>query len=181
MWYLQSAGHGKQLLRRSDIRHRVLHPRPQFSKFVAPGATRVYSSNAPGFVSVGVQESGRIKDTGGLQRRAGATIVQCFLGNSVIHIFTSWTLRGDLRVEWNSERILQSGRDIANPGIKLQRRIWIGDGDYSDSGGGYDVGFADNWDWTRYRNVNFGSGVSSVSLRTASAGSGGTLEFHLDA
>jgi len=50
----------------------------------------------------------------------------------------------------------------------------------SDSGGGYDVGFADNGDWAHFKSVNFGSGVSTVNLRTASAGSGGTLEFHLD-
>ena len=50
----------------------------------------------------------------------------------------------------------------------------------SDAGGGYDVGFADNGDWAHFKNINFGTGVSSVNLRTASAGSGGTLEFHLD-
>src|SRR5260370_22387760 len=50
----------------------------------------------------------------------------------------------------------------------------------SDSGGGYDLGSADNGDWAHYKSVNFGAGVGSINLRTASAGSGGTLEFHLD-
>ena len=50
----------------------------------------------------------------------------------------------------------------------------------SDSSGGYDVGYADNGDWAHYKSVNFGSGVSTVNLRTASAGNGGTLEFHTD-
>jgi arabinoxylan arabinofuranohydrolase len=50
----------------------------------------------------------------------------------------------------------------------------------SDANGGYDLGFADNGDWARYKNLNFSSGVSSVNVRTASAGTGGMLEFHLD-
>jgi len=50
----------------------------------------------------------------------------------------------------------------------------------SDNDGGYDVGYSSDGSWAEFRNVDFGSGVSSVNVRVASAGSGGTLEFHLD-
>jgi hypothetical protein len=50
----------------------------------------------------------------------------------------------------------------------------------TDTLGGYDVAFADDGDNAVYRNVNFASGITSVDVRVASGGNGGTLEFHLD-
>jgi hypothetical protein len=50
----------------------------------------------------------------------------------------------------------------------------------SDTDGGYDMGYTADGSWAEYRNIDFGSGVSSVNIRVASAGSGGTMEFHLD-
>jgi glucosylceramidase len=50
----------------------------------------------------------------------------------------------------------------------------------SDSLGGYDVGYSDTGDWAMYKNVAFGTGITTVKVRTASGGSGGTLEFRLD-
>jgi hypothetical protein len=51
----------------------------------------------------------------------------------------------------------------------------------SDSNGGYDIGFATDGDYSVYRNVDFGAGVSAVNARMACNGNcGGTLEFHLD-
>jgi hypothetical protein len=50
----------------------------------------------------------------------------------------------------------------------------------TDTDGGFDLGFAQDGSWAEYRNVDFGAGASSVNVRVASAGTGGTLEFHLD-
>src|SRR5262249_48035281 len=50
----------------------------------------------------------------------------------------------------------------------------------SDTLGGYDVGYADGGDYAMYPNVDFGLGFTNVSLRIASAGSGGNLQFRLD-
>ena len=50
----------------------------------------------------------------------------------------------------------------------------------TDTDGGLDAGFADGGDSLTYDHVDFGSGVTSVEARVASAGSGGTIEFHLD-
>ncbi|HYL99539.1 MAG TPA: carbohydrate-binding protein, partial [Blastocatellia bacterium] len=50
----------------------------------------------------------------------------------------------------------------------------------SDTGGGYDLGFSSDGDWAVYRHIDFGSGVTSVRIRVASAGNGGNLELHLN-
>ena len=152
----------------------------QFSKFVAPGATRVYSSNAPGFVSVAFKNPD---------------------GSKALVVYNEARSPQSFTASWGTQAFTYS-----LPGLSGATFVWSGSqsGSYSpaatsqiqassysdefgletetalDTGGGYDVGFADNGDWARYRNINFGSGVTSVSLRTASAGTGGTLEFRLD-
>ena len=45
--------------------------------------------------------------------------------------------------------------------------------------GGMNIGFIENGDWTKVKNVAFGSGARSFSARVASAGSGGTIELRL--
>jgi hypothetical protein len=55
----------------------------------------------------------------------------------------------------------------------------------SDTNGGYDVGYSNDGDYAVYKNINFGTGVSTVTARLAcdqaSGGNcGGTLQFHLD-
>jgi hypothetical protein len=49
-----------------------------------------------------------------------------------------------------------------------------------DSTGEYDLGYLTSGAYTVYQNVDFGSSVSQVNVRTASAGSGGTATFYLD-
>ena len=49
-----------------------------------------------------------------------------------------------------------------------------------DSSGGYDLGYVSPDAYAIYKNVNFAASIRNVSVRTASGGSGGTLEFHLD-
>jgi glucosylceramidase len=49
----------------------------------------------------------------------------------------------------------------------------------ADSGGGYDLGYANDGAWALYKNIDFGTSVKSVVVRAASAGSGGALEFHI--
>src|SRR5216684_4266583 len=152
----------------------------QYSQFVLPGATRVYSSNAPGFVSVAFKNPD---------------------GSKALVVYNEARSPQSLHVVWGSQSLTYS-----LPGLSGATFNWSGSqtGNYaisatsqtqassyndafgletettSDSGGGYDLGYADNGDWAHYKSVNFGSGVGTVNLRTASAGNGGTLEFHLD-
>ncbi|WP_432830091.1 ThuA domain-containing protein [Dactylosporangium sp. CA-092794] len=48
---------------------------------------------------------------------------------------------------------------------------------HAPAAGGQTAGFIDNNDWIAFNNVNL-SNVKGVTVRTASAGSGGTVEFH---
>lgn len=50
----------------------------------------------------------------------------------------------------------------------------------TDTNGGYDLGFAADGSWAEFRRLNFGTGAGSVDVRVASGGSGGTLEFHVN-
>jgi hypothetical protein len=47
------------------------------------------------------------------------------------------------------------------------------------SEGGMNVGYIENGDWTKVKNVAFGSGARSFTARVASATSGGTIELRL--
>ena len=151
-----------------------------YSKFVLPGAVRVYSSNAPGFVSVAFKNPDGSK-----------VLVVYNEGRSPQSFQTTWgsksftySLSGlsGATFVWSGS---QSGGYAVSATSQIQASSYndefgLETETTSDSGGGYDVGYADNGDWAHYKNVNFGSGVGSINLRTASAGSGGTLEFHLD-
>ncbi|HYQ14544.1 MAG TPA: glycoside hydrolase family 43 protein, partial [Polyangiaceae bacterium] len=48
------------------------------------------------------------------------------------------------------------------------------------SAGGMDVTSISNGDYIKVKNVDFGSGATSVDVRVASGDAGGTIEFHLD-
>jgi len=49
----------------------------------------------------------------------------------------------------------------------------------TDTDNGFDLGYSAPGYWAEYRNIDFGSGVHSVSVRVANgSGSTGTLEFH---
>jgi glucosylceramidase len=151
-----------------------------FSKFVMPDAYRVYSNNADGLVSVAFKNPN---------------------GSNVLFVFNDTAGSRTAQVVWGSQSFSYSLEGLSGATF-----TWIGaqDGGFSmpaanqiqassfsdsfglqtelgaDTNGGYDVGFIDDGDWAVYRNVDFGSGVGSVQVRVASAGSGGTLEFHLN-
>ena len=152
----------------------------QYSKFVLPGATRVYSSNASGFVSVAFKNPDGSKALVVYNEGRSPQSFQAVWGTQSF----TYQLPGlsGATFNWSGS---QTGGYTVNATSQTQASSYndefgLETETTSDTGGGYDVGFADNGDWAHFKNVNFGSGVSSVNLRTASAGSGGTLEFHLD-
>jgi glucosylceramidase len=152
----------------------------QYSKFVLPGAVRVYSSNAPGFVSVAFKNPDGSKVLVVYNESRGPQAFQAVWGNQAF-TYSLPTLSGATFV-WSGS---QNGGYTVSATSQIQASSYndefgLETETTSDNGGGYDVGFADNGEWLHYKGINFGSGVSSVNLRTASAGNGGTLEFHLD-
>ena len=152
----------------------------QYSKFVLPGATRVYTSNSAGFVSVAFKNPDSSKVLVVYNEGRGPQSFQAVWGTQSF----TYSLSGlsGATFTWSGT---QNGGYVVAATSQIQASSYndefgLETETTSDAGGGYDVGFADNGDWAHFKNVNFGTGVSSVNLRTASAGSGGTLEFHLD-
>lgn len=152
----------------------------QYSKFVKPGAMRVYSSNAPGLVSVAFKNPDGSKVLVAYNESRNPSSFQAVWGN---HSFT-YSLPGlsGATFVWSGS---QGGGYSVNATSQIQASSYNNEFGLqtettADAGGGYDVGSADNGDWMHFKSVNFGAGVSNVSVRTAGAGNGGTLEFHLD-
>ncbi|MGC2288061.1 MAG: carbohydrate-binding protein [Candidatus Acidiferrum sp.] len=177
-----------------------------FSKYVLPGANRIYSSNAAGIVT--------------------AAFVNPAPGNSRILVaFNDSSQTQTFQVQWGTQSFTYTlpslaGATFAWAGTQsaetppytvsamsqiqassFSRTAGINTpGNYltwgleteltSDIGGGYDVGFASDGDYAVYKNVDFGTGVSTVAARLAclqangqgngGGNCGGTLEFRLD-
>ncbi len=150
-----------------------------FSKFVLPGAYRVYSGNAAGIVSAAFLNPD---------------------GSKVVVAFNDTTSSKTFQVRWGGQSFsytlaahagatftwtgTQSGGYTVNPANQIQgssfnsvsgiQTEWT-----SDSVGGYNLGYCDNGDYAVYRNVDFAPGFTNVTTRVASF-AGGSVEFRLD-
>lgn len=163
-----------------------------FSKFVLPGAVRVYSSNATGIISAAFSNTDGSKVLVAYNDSATAQSFQVQWGNqsfaytlpSLAAATFTWTGTQGLNYTVNAKSSIQAssfdgsgGQNIAgdNSTFGLQAEYTL------DVDGGYDLGFSSDGDYAVYKNVNFGGGVTGVSARLACNGNcGGTLEFHLD-
>jgi glucosylceramidase len=151
-----------------------------FSKFVLPGARRIYSSNAAGILTVAFvnPDGGKVlvayNDTSAtrdVQAHWGTQSFSYLLPAFSGATFT-WSGTQDAGYTLNAKSQIQASSFSDTSGLQTETS--------TDALGGYDVGFAQDGDWARYANVDFGSGVSSVDARVASAGSGGTIELRID-
>ena len=164
-----------------------------FSKFVLPGAVRVYSSNANGVVSVAFLNTDGSKVLVAYNDSASPQSFAVQWGNQSF-AYTLPALSG-ATFAWSgaqgggyaisatsqiqaSSFNSTSGKKVSgdNTTFGLQTEAT------TDTNGGYDAGWASDGDFAVYRNVDFGAGVSGVNARLACNGNCvGTLEFHLDA
>jgi glucosylceramidase len=163
-----------------------------FSRFVLPGAVRIYSSNALGMVSAAFLNTDGSKalvafnDTASTQSFSVQWGTQSFAYTlpalSGATFAWSGTQSGSSPIPATSQIQASSysstgGKNILgdNTTFGLQTETT------SDTNGGYDLGFSSDGDYVVYKNVDFGAGVSGVSARLACNGNcGGGLEFHLD-
>ena len=157
-----------------------------FSKFALPGATRIYSSNAPRIVTAaflnpnGTEALVAYNDSSSSQTFQVTSHGRSFL-------YTLPALAGATFV-WEAGRPAReavSGYAVNAASQQIQASSYnemrgLQTETTTDADGGYDLGYASDGSWAEYRRIDFGSGVSSVSIRMASAGGGGTVEFHLD-
>jgi glucosylceramidase len=151
-----------------------------YSKYVLPGAKRIYSSNNPAIVSVAFINPDNSK---ALIAFNNATTSQTFNVQWGTQSFTytlpslaaatfTWTgtQTGTPSIPATSQ--IQGSSYAQESGLETETT--------ADTTGGYDLGYVSPNAFAVYKNVNFGTSVAGVSVRTASAGQGGTLQFHLD-
>ena len=150
-----------------------------FSKFVLPGAYRVYSGNAAGIVSAAFVNPDNSKVLVAFNDTASSNTFQVQWGNKMFTYtlapssgatFT-WTGTQSGGYQFPAALQLQASSFNSTAGLETETT--------TDAQGGYDVGYADNGDYAVYQNVNFGAGFTNVSVREASFG-GGTMELRLN-
>ena len=177
-----------------------------FSKYVLPGANRIYSSNAAGIVTaafvnpapdnsrvlVAFNDSSQTQTfqvqwgtqsfTYTLPSLAGATFTWAGTQSAGTPAYTVSAVSQIRASSFNSTAGNNNPGNYLTWGLETELT--------SDTNGGYDVGFASDRDYAVYNNVDFGAGVSTVAARLAclqdngqgngGGNCGGTLEFHLD-
>jgi glucosylceramidase len=171
----------------------------QFSKYVLPGANRVYSSNSLGIVTVAFVNPDASKvlvafnDSSQSQTFGAQWGTQSFTYTLPALAAATFTWSGTqssgtpaYTVSATSQIQASSFNSSAGNNTPGNYLTWgLATELTSDTNGGYDVGFSSDGDYAVYKNIDFGTGVSAVSARLAcdqnSGGNcGGTLEFHLD-
>jgi glucosylceramidase len=177
-----------------------------FSKYILPGANRIYSSNASGIVTaafvnpapdnsrifVAFNDSSQTQTfqvqwgtqsfTYTLPSLAGATFTWAGSQSAETPAYTVSALSQIQASSFNRTAGNNTAGNYLTWGLETELT--------SDTNGGYDVGFASDGDHAVYNNVDFGTGVSTVAARLAclqdngqgngGGNCGGTLEFHLD-
>jgi len=174
----------------------------QFSKYVLQGANRVYSSNALGMVTVAfvnpAPDNSRVlvafNDSSQSQTFVTQWGTQSFTYTLPALAAATFTWSGTqsggppaYTVSAKSQIFASSFNSTAGDNTPGNYGTWgLSTELTSDTGGGYDVGYSNDGDYAVYKNVDFGTGVSTVTARLACLGGngggncGGTLEFHLD-
>jgi glucosylceramidase len=151
-----------------------------FSKFVLPGAYRIYSGNAAGVVSAAFLNPDGSKALVAFNDSPNSQTFQVQWGSRSF----SYSLPGyaGATFTWTGT---QTGAYTLNPTNQNQASSFnsvsgLRTEATSDMLGGYDLGYANGGYYAAFQNVDFGLGFTNASLRVASAGSGGNLQFRLD-
>ena len=148
-----------------------------FSKFVLPGAYRVWSANAAGINSAAFLNPDGSKALVAFNDSQTSITFQVQWGSQTF----SYTLPS-----YAGATFTWTGTQSASPALSATNQIRASSCNYlsglqtescSDALGGYDLGYSAGGSYAVYQNLDFGSGLANVSARLASAGAGGTLEF----
>jgi glucosylceramidase len=176
----------------------------QYSKYVLPGAVRVYSSDAMGIVTTAfvnpAPNNSRVlvafNDSSQSQTFQVQWGTQSFTYTlpslAAATFYWSGTQTGTpaYTVSATSQIMASSFNSTAGENTPGNYGTWgLSTELTSDTGGGYDVGYSNDGDYAVYKNVDFGTGVSTVTARLAclqvngsngGGNCGGTLQFYLD-
>ena len=169
-----------------------------FSKYVLPGANRVFSSNAQGIVTAAFVNPATDKVLVAYNTSAATQTFEVQWGTQsftytlpalAAATFTWSGTQGAgvpaYTVSAKSQIQASSFNSTAGLNVPANYQTWGLETELtSDTNGGFDVGFASDGNYAVYKNVDFGTGVTGVTARLACQQSpgncGGTLEFHLD-
>jgi glucosylceramidase len=174
-----------------------------FSKFVLPGAVRIASTNAPGVIDAAFLNPDRGTVLVAYNDSASAKTFQVLWNtrsfNYTLPALSGATFQwgaagpaGDCAVPIRRSRLLSvtpvrgaCPPPVVNAFQQIQASSYDDSSGFqtencTDTDGGFDLGYAQDGSWAQYRNVDFGAGATRLNVRVASAGTGGTLEFHLD-
>ncbi len=152
-----------------------------YSKYVLPGAVRVYSSNTPAIASVAFVNPDRSMaliaynsspSSQTFQVQWGTESFSYTLPATAADTFTWTGSQTGSTPPMAATAQIQGSSFSSESGLETETT--------GDSTGEYDLGYLTSGAYTVYQNVDFGSSVSQVNVRTASAGSGGTATFYLD-
>jgi glucosylceramidase len=153
-----------------------------FSKFVAPGAVHVFSSNAPGLLSAAfINPEGSKALIVYNDTTASSTFQVAWRGQSFPYtlpglagVSITWTgeVLRDVPLQTPATSQIQASSYSDSLGLETENTM--------DAGGGYDLGYSTGGSWAEYDRIDFGEGVKTVNVRASSGSSGGTVEFHLD-
>jgi glucosylceramidase len=151
-----------------------------YSKYVLPGAVRIYSSNANGIDTVAFANPDHSKALIAFNNTASSLAfkvqwgTQSFsyslLGLAAATFTWTGTQSGTPTLPATSE--IQASSYSSESGLQTETT--------SDTTGGYDLGYLTNGASTVYKNVDFGTSVTKVNVREASASTGATATFYLD-
>jgi glucosylceramidase len=152
-----------------------------YSKYVLPGAVRVYSSNTPAIASVAfVNPDGSVALIA-YNNSASSQSFQVQWGTQSF----SYTLPGTAAATftWTGTEIGSTPSIAASAqiqGSSFSSESGLETENTGDSSGEYDLGYITPGAYVVYKNVDFGTSVSQLTVRSASAGTGGTATFYLD-
>lgn len=152
----------------------------QYSKYVLPGAVRIYSSNANGIVSVAFKNPDSSKALIAFNNSAASQTFKVQWGTflfpytlpSLAAATFTWTGTQTGTPTIPATTQIQGSSYSSESGLQTETT--------SDTTGGYDLGYITNGAYAVYNNVNFGNSVSQVSVREASDTNGATATFYLD-
>lgn len=152
-----------------------------YSKYVLPGAVRVYSSNTPAISSVAFENPDGTMALIAYNSSVSSQIFQVQWGTqSFTYTFPAtaaatftWTgtVSGSTPPVAATAQI-QGSSFSSESGLETETT--------NDSTGEYDLGYVSPGAFAVYSNVDFGTSVSEVDMRSASGGNGGTATFYLD-
>ncbi len=151
-----------------------------YSKYVLPGATRIYSSNTSAIASVAFQNPDGSKALIAFNDSSASQTFQVQWGTQSFSYTLPALAAGTFT--WSGT---QTGTPTTAATSQIQGSSYSSESGLEtettgDSSGEYDLGYITAGAYAVYKNVDFGSSVSGVNVRTASAGNGGTVQFHLD-